>query len=257
MLMPGYRQALHVSGKLLTHAHMENCYQIKTAEELADYIKQHERDAFHDWDYQLQTNAGFVHELPNGEVAFFDSLFKHPAILFKSKKCFDDVVRQDKFPVDNPEPEMFDIEGERMKTFHLQADYYRNHLNRTLEFDFLEITKEAAQAYLRKVIGRKIKGLTTGTDVVALICVIGELVKSETGGKWFLVKRYGIYNPIFEPYILTSKGTVYSISSRIIGKVKWRTPNLEDIFIDVHSTLTEPIKWKEYSKNRDNLMMLE
>ena len=236
---------------------MEKCYQIKTAEELTDYLKHHGRDAFHDWDYQLQTNAGFVHELPNGEVAFFDNHFNHPAILFNSKKCFDDVIRQDKFPVDNPEPQMFDIEGDRMKTFHLQADYYRNHLNKVLRFEFPEITKEAAQAYLKKVIGRKIRTLTTGTDVVALICVIGELVKAETGGKWFLEKSYGMYNPIYEPNILTSKGNVYFMSSRIVGKVKWRTSNLEDIFIDVHSTLTEPIKWKKYSKNRDNLIMLE
>jgi hypothetical protein len=152
---------------------------------------------------------------------------------------------------------MFEIEGDRMLTFHLQADHYRQHLNTVLKFDFPEITKEAAQAYLKKVIGRKIKTLTTGTDVVGLISVIGELVKAETGGKWFLEKRYGTYNPIYEPNILTSKGNVYLMSSRIIGNVKWRTSRLEDIFTDVHSTLTEPLKWKKYSKYRDNLIMLE
>ncbi|MFT3946440.1 MAG: hypothetical protein QM763_05640 [Agriterribacter sp.] len=152
---------------------------------------------------------------------------------------------------------MFDVEGDRMKTFHLQADHYRQHLNNILKFDFQEINKEAAQAYLKKVIGRKIKTLTTAIDVVALISVIGELVKAETGGKWFLVKRYGTYNPIYEPNILTSGGNVYLISSRIIGKVKWRSSRLEDIFTDIHSTLREPIKWTKYSKNRNNLIMLE
>jgi hypothetical protein len=236
---------------------MTDCYQIKSSEELTEYLRHQGRDAFHDWDYQLQTNYGFVHELPNGEVVFFDNHFKYPAILFSTKKCFADVISLDKFPVDNPEQDMFDIEGDKMKSFHLQADYYRNHLNKVLKFDFPEITKEAAQGYLKKVIGRKIKNLTTGTDVVALISVIGELVKAETGGKWFLEKRYGMYNPIYEPNILTSEGNVYFMSSRIIGKVKWRVSKLENIFLDVHSTLTEPIKWKKYSKNRDNLIMLE
>ena len=236
---------------------MANCYQIKTAEELIDYLKTQGRDAIHDTDYQLQTNCGWVHELENGQVAFFANNFQYQAILFDNKKCFDDIVRQDKFPVDNPEQEIIDIEGDRMKSFHLQADHYRKHLNTVLKFNFPEITKEAAQAYLKKVIGRKIKTLTTGTDVVALISVIGELVKAETGGKWFLEKRYGTYNPIYEPSIKTSEGNVYKMSSRIIGKVKWRTSRLDDIFIDVHSTLTEPIKWKKYSKNRDNLIMLE
>jgi len=236
---------------------MTECYQIKSAEELIDYLKTQGRDAILDTDYQLQTNCGWVHELENGQIAFFTNNFQHQALLFDNKKCFDDIVSQDKFPVDNPEQEIFDIESDRIKKFHLQADHYRKHLNTVLKFDFPEITKEAAQAYLKKVIGRKIKTLTTGSDVVALISVIGELVKAETGGKWFLEKRYGTYNPIYEPSILTSQGNVYKMSSRIIGKVKWRTSKLEDIFIDVHSTLTEPIKWEKYSKYRDNLVMLE
>ena len=146
------------------------------------------RDAFDDFDYQLQTNYGFVHELPNGQVAFFDCHFNHKAILFDTKKCFDDVVKADRFPVDNPEKSLFEIEEDRIKTFHLQANHYRQHLNTVLKFDFPAITEEAAQAFLKKVIGRFIKKLTTPTDMVALISVIGELVKQETNGKWFFGK---------------------------------------------------------------------
>lgn len=236
---------------------MQDCYQIKKPKELIDYLKKQGRDAFHDFDYQLQTNYGFVHELKSGEVIFFDNHFKHKAILFANKKCFKDILKKDHFPVDNPEMDMFEIEGDRMKTFHLQADYFRNHLNTILKFDFPEITKEAAQAYLKKVIGRSIKKLTTPNDVVALISVIGELIKKEINGKWFLVKSYGMYNPIFEPNIVSSAGNVFLISSNIIGKVKWRVSSLDNIFIDAHSKLTEPIKWKKYSKGRDNLIMLE
>lgn len=158
--------------KFQASSYMQECYQIKNPEELIEYLKQQGRDAFYDFDYQLQTNYGFVHELKNGEVVFFENHFEHKAIIFNNRKCFDDIVRNDKFPVDNPGQDMFDIEGDRMKSFHLQADYYRNHLNTVLKFSFPEITKEAVQAYLKKVIGRKIKKLTTGSDVVALISVI-------------------------------------------------------------------------------------
>jgi hypothetical protein len=236
---------------------MNDCHKIKSPEELAVYLKQFGRDAFHDWDYQLQTNYGFVHELENGQVAFFDNRFKQKAILFDSKKCFDNVIKADKFPIDNPNKDMFDIEGERMLTFHLQADHYRQHLNSVLKFDFTEITKDAAHAYLKKVIGRFIKGVTKPVDIVALISVIGELVKQETKGRWFLEKRYGTYNPIYEPSIVTRDGKVIPISSKIFGQVKWRVSSLEQIFVDVHSTLTEPIKWEKYSKGRDNLIILE
>ncbi len=208
---------------------MRDCHQIKSPEELIEYLKQQGRDAFHDFDYQQQTNYGFVHELKNGEIVFFENHFEHKATLINSKKCFDDIISNDRFPVENPEQDMFDIEGDKMKSFHLLADYYRNHLNRILKFDFPEITKEAAQAYLKKVIRRKIKKLTSGTNIVALISVIGELVKAAAIGRWLLEKRYGTYNPIYEPNILTSARNVYLMSSRVIGKVKWKTSRLEDI----------------------------
>ena len=50
-------------------------------------------------------------------------------------------------------------------------------------------------------------------------------------GKWFLEKRYGTYNPIYEPNIVTEDGNVILMSSKIIGKIKWRTSLLENIFI--------------------------
>jgi hypothetical protein len=235
---------------------MPDCYQIKSPEKLIDYLKTQGRDAFHDFDYQLKTNYGFVHELLNGHVIFFDNHFKHKAILFDNKKCFEDVIKADRFPVDIPDRDMFDVEGDRIKSFHLQTDYYRNHLNNVLKLDFPYINKEAAQAYLKKVIGRFIKKLTTATDVVALISVIGELVKAETNGKWFLDKSYGTYNPIYEPNIVTASGNVILIGSKIIGMVKWISSKLEDIFLDVHSTLDEPIKWDKYSKHRSDLILL-
>ena len=73
----------------------------------------------------------------------------------------------------------------------------------------------------------------------------------------FLDKRYGLYNPIYEPNLVTGSGNVFPIAMRILGLVKWRVAKLEHVFIDVHSTLTEPLKWKKYSKQRPNLVILE
>lgn len=229
---------------------MKDCYQIKKSKQLISYLKKQGRDAIIDFDYQLQTNYGFVHKLKNGEVIFIPNDLKSDAILFEDKKCFDKIIKKDQFPIPNPGKDMFDIEGERMRTFHLQAEHYKDHLNKGLKFDFKKITKKSAQAYLSKVIGRKIKKLTTPKDVVALISVIGELVKQETNGKWFLEKRYGMYNPIYEPNIVTADGNLISISFGVIGLVKWRIAKLDTIFIHAHSKLTAPIKFKKYSKGR-------
>jgi hypothetical protein len=236
---------------------MNESYQIKDPDELADYLKQFGRDAVLDCDYQLQTNLGFVHELENGQVAFFDNHFNKKAILFSSKKYFDDIIKADRFPIENPENDMFDVDGDSMLTFHLQANHYRQHLNNILKFDFPEITKDAAQTYLKKVIGRSIKRVTKPTDIIALISVIGELVKMETNGKWFLVKRYGTYNPFYEPNLVTADGNVLLVSDNVVGSIKWRVSSLDNIFIHFHSKLLEPIEWKRYAEGRNDLIELE
>ncbi|MBL0334730.1 MAG: hypothetical protein IPP73_05260 [Chitinophagaceae bacterium] len=120
----------------------------------------------------------------SGEVTFFDNHFKHKAVLFANKKCFKDILKKDHFPVDNPEMDMFEIEGDRMKTFHLQADYFRNHLNTILKFDFPEITKKLPRRILKSH-RPLIKKTYYPNDVVALISVIGELIKKEINGNGF------------------------------------------------------------------------
>lgn len=235
---------------------MHRCYKIKNASELIDYLKKQGRDALLDFNYQLKTNLGFVHELQNGEVIFFDNHFLYEAILFDNKKCFDDIIKADRFPADNVEKVIFDFEEDRIKNFHLQSEHYRKHLNSILNFDYPQITKEAAKYYLKKVIGRSIKKVTTPSDIIALISVIGQLVKDETDGKWFLVKRYGTYNPIYEPYIVTASGNVISISSQVLGFKKWRVSALEDIFTRVHSKSTIALKWERFLNDRPNRIIL-
>ncbi|MFT3946429.1 MAG: group II intron maturase-specific domain-containing protein [Agriterribacter sp.] len=82
---------------------MKECYQIKDPQELTDYLKEQGRDAFYDWDYQLQTNYGFVHKLKNGQVAFFDNHFNQKAILFDTEKKLKLKVNRTKSKVSQPQ----------------------------------------------------------------------------------------------------------------------------------------------------------
>lgn len=133
-------------------------------------------------------------------------------------------------------------------------------MNKVLKFDFSEITKEAATAYLKKAVGRAIRKLTTETDVLALISVIGELVKDEVGGRWFLIDRVSFYEPyhtVYEPAIRTANDTVFLISGTIFGKIKWKVTDLDTIFISARSYMTEPIRWQPFAAHRPGLIMLE
>ena len=152
------------------------------------------------------------------------------------------------------------LEKDAATTFHLQADFYRQYLNQVLKFDFPAITKEAAVAYLKKVVGRAIRKLTTENDVIALISVIGELVKAEVGGQWFMIDRISFdepYHTVYEPAIRTAQDTVYFIGTEIFGMVKWKVTTLENIFVSAHSYLTVPINWSSFAKRRPGLLLLE
>jgi len=92
---------------------------------------------------------------------------------------------------------------------------------------------------------------------VALIAIFGQLIKEVTDGKWFLEKRYGTYNPKYEPNIRTASGNVILISSKMIGSVKWKVATLESVFADIHYKETMPLTWADYSNHRTNLIELE
>ncbi len=183
---------------------MKDCFQIKNSQVLIDYLKTNENiDAFYDFGYQLQTNCGFVYNLKGGQVVFIPNNFRGDGMLLQDENCFKQFVDADKFPIENPGNDLYDTEIDRIKTINKQIDFYRIHLNTVLKFNFPEINRDAAQAYIKKIVGRTIKKLTTNTDLVALIAVFGELIRREVDGKWVLEKWYGTYNPHFKPRVLT------------------------------------------------------
>ncbi|HEX8278454.1 MAG TPA: hypothetical protein VF540_07150 [Segetibacter sp.] len=227
---------------------MEDCFQIKKTEELIDYLKTNENiDVFNDFGYQLQTNYGFVYNLKNKEVAFFPNNFRGDGLLFQDEDCFQQFVAADKFPIDNPEKSLYDTEIDRIKKINKQIDFYRIHLNTVLKFDFPEISREAAQAYLKKVIGRTIKKLTTNTDLVALIAVFGEIIRREIDGKWVIEKWYGTYNPHFKPRILTKDKKLIFIDDTLLIQIKWKVSETDRIFKDTDGIVDLKTR-KEYHK---------
>lgn len=210
---------------------MQDCFQIKTTQELIDYLKTNEDiDVFEDFGYQLQTNYGFVYNLKSGHVIFLPHNFRGDGLIFQDEKCFNQIVAADKFPIDNPENNLYDTEIDRIKTINKQIDFYRVHLNTVLKFDFEEISREAAQAYIKKVVGRTIKKLTTKTDIVGLIAVFGELIRQEIDRRWVIEKWYGTYNPHYKPRILTKDDKLLFIDDTLLIQLKWKVTQIDSIF---------------------------
>lgn len=210
---------------------MNDSFQIKNSQELIDFLKSSENiDAYKDFDYQLRTNYGFIYNLKSGQVVFIPNNFRGDGLLFQNKNCLDQIIEADKFPIDNPGNNLYDTEIERIKSINKQIDFYRKHLNTVLKFDFEEISHEAAQAYIKKVVGRTIRKLTTNTDLVGLIAIFGELLRKEINGKWAIEKWYGIYNPHYKPRILTKNNKLIFIDDDILIKLKWKVTKVDGIF---------------------------
>lgn len=209
------------------------CHHIKDSEDLIHTLHTQGKSEAFDFDYQLKTNYGFVYTLIGGEVIFIPNHFKGDGLLFDDKKCFDRMIEADRFPIDNPGNGLYDMELERIKTINKQIGFYQNHLNSVLKFDFPEISEDVAQAYLKKVIGRTIKKLTTNTDLVGLIAVFGEIMRKKIEGKWVIEKWYGTYNPYFMPRILTLDKKLIHIDSMVLGNVKWKVSFVNTIFKNI------------------------
>jgi hypothetical protein len=208
---------------------MEECYKIRDAEKLFEFLRYHGIEDTFGFDYQLRTNYGFVYTVPTGEVVFMPNLLRGEGLICKDKTCFDALVAADNFPIQNPGANLYDTEIAEIKTINHQIEHYRKHLNKILKFDFADVDKIAAQAYLKKVIGRTIKKLTTNTDLVALIAIIGEIIRVEIGGKWVIEKWYGVYNPNFRLRILTPDNILIFIDDKVLGNIKWKVSNIDTI----------------------------
>ena len=212
---------------------MDKTIKIKKVSELINHLKKNGiDDPYLESDYQLKTNYGFVYEIKNGEVVFLPHDFRGQGLLISDKKEFKKLLKEDRFPIENPIKTIFEGESERLLELPSQVEHYKDYLNKSLKFEFTSITKESAQLYLKKVVGRTIKTVATNKEKLAIIVIFGHLIKEETNGSWLLLKRYGKYNPYYEPQILTRSNKVIMLSMSVMSLIKWKVTNLNSIFND-------------------------
>jgi hypothetical protein len=205
-------------------------YEIMKAKKMISYLKKNGRkDPYFDFDFQLQTNYGFVFILKNGRVAFIPNNFRDDAILFNNRQSYQKTINSDFFPIENPDKSLYDVEIKRISTINKQIEFYQTHLNTVLKFDFKKLDIESAQVYMKKIIGRKIKKMTTDTDLIALIAILGEILRQRINGKWLLEKWYGTYNPYYMPRILTPSKKIIHINDYILTSVKWNVADAEQL----------------------------
>lgn len=147
---------------------------------------------------------------------------ENDCFIFESLKDLNEMVSGENFPIEEPEWNPFAKEKDRILSFHNQKGHYHHFLNEHLKFDFDTINDTSIKAYLSKIIGRTIKKVVTEKEIIALISVFGEVLKSRFNAKWFLTKRLGTYNPYYIPNLRTPHSRVIDITQDVESKLKWK-----------------------------------
>jgi hypothetical protein len=233
---------------------MNTTYEIKETSKLIEFLDAMGiEDPVVDSNYQLPTNHGFVHELANGQIVFLPHDLSGDGLLVSNKVEFDKIIENDKFPIENPTKTIFENETNLLLNLPQEIHKYQQYLNETLKFEFEDISKESAQAYLKKIVGRSIKQVATDKEKVALIIMFGHLIKQEVNGTWMLEKIYGKYNPYYEPLIKTDANKIILLTSTILGLIKWKVTSIDSVFNDA---IHDGIDIETYKKYKE-LIVLE
>lgn len=199
--------------------------------------------------YQLNTNYGFIYPLKDGKRIFIPHDRRSDGILFKDENILKNILSEDVFPIENPNRNFLESEKDRILDLPNNVDYFLDFLKKVLKLEFKEIDQNGLKICLSKVVGRKLKGVTTATEEIALIILAGEFIISQYGGEWFLQKRYGLYNPYYEPNILTNEKKVTMITSIITGSLKWKTSNINMILKSPLSAFISFDKFKSHGRD--------
>lgn len=200
----------------------ENCYQIKTMQEYESLLKFNNLK-FEDYDIQLQTNYSYIFKLKDDSFLLIPGDSKSNGILFSDQQCFEIFYSQDKFPIENPEKHYFDFQPEMMQNIDSAFPEYKRYLENKFQIDSLRLTFEGVNSMFREIL--ESKKSYDPIDVLALGNVLGQYyIKINVGARWSYVKRYGLYNPYYEPHIYYQDHFV-SIYEMVVAYLKSKDKN--------------------------------
>ncbi|MDE1192511.1 MAG: hypothetical protein PW786_10275 [Arachidicoccus sp.] len=165
------------------------------------------------FDFYLSTNLCFVYCLKSGEVVLLpnERADTSKGILFSEKKYFDECVENDSFPIENEGKGMQQRYQDEIKTINTQTDKMFYELSSKLSpKEILDVNNISSLSKLLDLTKKKWKKLTTQEQFYATL-LLGEYVRRTYKGRWLLIKKYGTFNPYYEPTILYPDSSIFEL----------------------------------------------
>lgn len=189
-----------------------NCWTVYDESYLVSYLETHKKNIL-DSDFQLETNYSSVYKLPNKEVILLTSSSfvgeERKGILFKNSECFDEIVKNDIFPLENICKTIFEVELQKIDNDLINnIAVFQNLLNDSLSLDLEGINEITLNIYINELQKRNVKKQMSSTEYFAFATLFSEYFRNKINGKWVLLKKYGSINPYYEPVIVNSRNEI-------------------------------------------------
>lgn len=190
-------------------------YRIVKVKNLKEIISEDNRNIF-EYDVQLPNNC-FAYYLSDDKVIVLPNSLKdnHMGIFFLEKRSFDKAIIEDKLPIDNPSKTFFELEIEIIREINKNIDYYQSWLNEQFNGNYKEVDINILNFYYRNLKQKQSNSKLAPKDYVAFATLVTQHLLKSDNTKWGLYKKYGQYNPYYEPCILYGDDMINFIFPRI------------------------------------------
>lgn len=231
---------------------MPKNYIITPSNKLIEYLESKSKDPM-DCDYQLSTNYAYVYHLKNDEVVFIPNTFQGDGILFKNTKSFDDMVKNEVFPIENPDKTFFETEMNSIISINKNIGNAQKLFNEQLQQNFATVDSSTLKIYYEHTLSENGAG---NKYLIALITLVGDHLKKINNGRWALIKKYGQYNPYYEPVIITKDNKIIFLVNRLFGM--WES-NIKDfdVFFKYQSIKEPKIELLNYISDGNKILEID
>lgn len=233
---------------------MPDDYVIMSTSNLLNYLKGKSREPM-SLDYQLNTNYANIYHLENDEVVLIPSTFQGNGLLFKNSKSFDNMIANEIFPIENPTKSLFELEMKSILGIDKNINIFQELLNDQFKLNYATINKSILKTYYQNVLGLYKKSTDKNKYLIPLMALVGQYLKDIKGGQWALIKRYGIYNPYYEPVIVTSNNSIIFFADALFRMLDSKIDNF-DIFFSYPSIQEPKTILADYILSGNNVIKL-
>lgn len=174
--------------------------------------------------FQLDS-AGTILLIPNGmEVK--------EVIIFDSKACLDDFVKMDRFPIENAQKTIYELDLEGILHIPSSIPGYLRHVEERFDQSFDQIGPESRSYAFKQLIQKNPE--LEDKDLLALYMIIAEDIRKRFNAQWLLKKQYGTLNPYYIPIIVDENDNAMEVFNRIESLAESKSENLDILKNDLY-----------------------